>query len=156
MSNVVSDRLAGVIDALKAHICIVDTDGRIVASNEAWRTFAARNGIAAGAGTAHIGLNYLDVCRRAAGADAGEAPIFLDGLSAVLDGERDLFEIEYPCHAPDEQRWFRACVTPLWRSSRSEHETIGAIVSHVNITERKLAEREFERRVAGRLAPALD
>jgi PAS domain-containing protein len=76
------------------------------------------------------------------GPNSDEAADLLEGLRAVLQGEQDIFEIEYPCHSPEERRWFRVCVTPLWTVPGVENENIGAIVSHANITDRKLAERE--------------
>jgi PAS domain-containing protein len=150
MNNVVSERLAGVIDALKAHVCVVDRDGLIVATNRAWREFAARNDAAGTDDREHRGVNYLDVCQGSAGLDSEEAPAFFDGMRAVLDGAQDLFEMEYPCHAPGERRWFRACVTPLWRTTLTDTGMVGAIVSHVNVTDKKLAEQAFTSLWAGK------
>jgi PAS domain S-box-containing protein len=51
--------------------------------------------------------------------------------------------MEYPCHAPTEQRWFLMHVSPLGGGQR------GAVVAHENITGLKLAEvsiRESEER----------
>jgi PAS domain-containing protein len=148
MRNAVSDGLARRIDALKSNICVVDPSGLIVASNQAWKTFAARNSAVGAPSTDYVGVNYLDTCRKSVGPNSAEAADLLEGLRAVLQGEQDIFEIEYPCHSPKERRWFRACVTPLWSSSRIENENIGAIVSHANITDRKRAETEYARLTA--------
>ena len=52
------------LDALSAHVAILDAGGTVIAVNRAWHRFAERNGYAsAGHG---IGLNYVDVCRAAA------------------------------------------------------------------------------------------
>jgi diguanylate cyclase (GGDEF)-like protein len=48
-----------------------------------------------------------------------------------------LFELEYPCHSPTESRWFLGRVTPIGV------EQGGAVVSHLNITARKLMEFEL-------------
>lgn len=119
-----------VADALDAHVAVVAADGRIVAVNDAWRRFAASNGDPLGG---EPGLNYLDVCRSSATAGIVEAAAALDGLYAVLRGERPDFEFEYPCHAPTEQRWFLMRVAPLPGAPGR------AVVSHVNITTRRRA-----------------
>jgi PAS domain S-box-containing protein len=53
----------------------------------------------------------------------------------VLRGERQEFSLEYPCHSPTDPRWFHLTVTALRDDRRS-----GAVVMHVNITDRKLTE----------------
>ncbi len=133
-----------VIDALTSHICVVDPDGVIVAVNQTWKDFTAAN--SNGDVVDHIGVSYLDVCRSSTGLAALEAPEFLRGLRAVLRGENDLFQIEYPCHSPTELRWFLARVSPLRR--RDSTATDGAVVSHMNITDRKLAELDVARLAA--------
>ena len=50
------------------------------------------------------------------------------------------FAIEYPCHSPTEQHWFHLKVAPV-----REDRLVGAVVMHVNITERKQAEEAAQR-----------
>src|SRR5262245_66399256 len=53
--------------------------------------------------------------------------------------------IEYPCHSPDEKRWFLMSATPVLG------ERGGAVVAHTNITERKRVQealRESESRLS--------
>lgn len=119
-----------VVDALDAHVAVVAGDGRIVAVNETWRRFAAANG---GASAGMPGPNYLEVCRSSANEGIVEAMAALDGLYAVLRGERPDFEFEYPCHSPTEQRWFLMRVLPLPGAATR------AVVSHTNITMRRRA-----------------
>jgi diguanylate cyclase (GGDEF)-like protein len=133
-----------VIDALTSHICVVDRGGVIVAVNQAWKEFTAAN--SNGPVANHVGVSYLDVCRASTGLAALEAPEFMLGLRSVLVGERDLFQIEYPCHSPTELRWFVARVSPLRRRDSTAGE--GAVVSHMNITDRKLAELRLARLAA--------
>jgi diguanylate cyclase (GGDEF)-like protein len=144
----VDDSLAvAVIDALTSQICVVDSDGVIIAVNRAWKQFAASN--PGRRAPQSIGVSYLDICRNAAGMAAEEAPAFASGLREVLRGDRDLFQIEYPCHSPGERRWFLARVSPLRRrSSAAGTDNFGAVVSHVNITDRKLVELDYARLAA--------
>jgi two-component system, cell cycle sensor histidine kinase and response regulator CckA len=128
---------AGILNALPAHIALLDTQGTIVSVNEAWRRFAVANVLPApGHG---VGLNYLAICDGARGDYSFEAHQVGAGIRAVLDGERKSFSIEYPCHSPTEQRWFLLTVTPL-----SEDHSNGAVVMHVNVSERKLAAAALE------------
>jgi diguanylate cyclase (GGDEF)-like protein len=147
-SGLIEDDLAvAVIDALTSHICVVDPAGIIVAVNKAWSLFTSHNSTARCRD--HIGINYLDVCRRSVGPASEEAPPVLKGLHAVLHGETEFFQIEYPCHSPTEMRWYLARVSPLRRrSSASKKRIIGAVISHVDITNQKLAELEYARLAA--------
>jgi diguanylate cyclase (GGDEF)-like protein len=147
-STFVEDDIAvAVIDALTSQICVVDPDGVIFAVNRAWKQFTGDN--TPGQIQDHIGVNYLNVCRHSTGPASEEAPDFVEGLRAVLCGEREFFQMEYPCHSPREMRWFLARVSPLRRrSSPIEHENIGAVVSHMNITDRKLVEMDYARLAA--------
>jgi diguanylate cyclase (GGDEF)-like protein len=139
----IEDGLAvAVIDALTSHICVVNPAGVIVAVNQAWMQFTANN--STGREVDHIGVNYLDVCRRSVGPASAEAPRLLEGLRAVLEGEKEFFQIEYPCHSPSDLRWYLARVSPLRRRSSSvQKRNIGAVISHVNITDQKLVELEY-------------
>jgi len=126
------------INALPAHIVLVDGDGTILDVNEQWRHYGIEN--ASTDPCAGIGQNYLSICDAATGECADEAQVTGDGLRAVLGGERESFSIEYPCHAPDQARWFRMMANRLGERAGS-----GAVVMHVDITERKLAEQELNR-----------
>ncbi|MDP2357454.1 MAG: PAS domain S-box protein [Beijerinckiaceae bacterium] len=79
-------------------------------------------------------MNYLDACRQAI-AEGSDAEVAFNGVSAVLAGDLPLFELIYSCHSDTEQRWFLMTVAPFGSGASS-----GAIVSHLNVTERKRAE----------------
>ena len=123
---------AAVIDALAEHICVIDRNGVIVSVNRAWREFAIDNPPVSN--RTGVGTDYLDVCSKASGPGSEGAEQFASGIRAVLDGRSELFEMEYPCHSPTENRWFLGHVTPLESGHR------GAVISHTAITERKLLE----------------
>jgi PAS domain S-box-containing protein len=126
------------LQALPAHIAVLDRRGRIIAVNQAWSEFAAKNQ-AGDSSKVAVGADYLGVCRRsAAAADAGAARA-LAGIQSVLDGTLAQFTLEYPCHSPREQRWFFMTAVPL-----DPHGEGGTVVTHLNITERKLAEQELK------------
>jgi diguanylate cyclase (GGDEF)-like protein len=121
-----------VLDALSSNICVIDKDGVIVAVNRAWTDFIVEN--APVSDRAGIGSHYLDICRSASGHGAEDADKFALGIQSVLDGNAKLFQMEYPCHSPTQNRWFLGRVTPL------NIEQGGAVISHMTITDRKLLE----------------
>ena len=92
--------LQATLDSLPSHIAVLDEAGEILMTNRAWDVFAERNG----ASSAATRANYLAVCD--ATPDDEAARTVAAGLRAILSGEESECAIEYPCHSPDEQRWF--------------------------------------------------
>ena len=129
--------LDAALDGLSAHLAIIDDRGEIVRVNEAWRKFAEENGLEAD--EVSEGSNYLQICKNATGECSGGAEEFAHGLRKVKSGEKDIYSQEYPCHSPNEQRWFIGRVTPFPGRERKH-----LVITHENITERKLAERALQ------------
>jgi PAS domain S-box-containing protein len=129
---------SSILNAVPANIALLDRSGIIVSVNEGWRRFAGGNALQDEA--VGVGQNYLEVCERAQNGRANEAQKIAAGIRSVLDGRETKFELEYPCHSPTEQRWFRLLVTPT-----GEDRERGAVVMHLNITERKRFEHRFRR-----------
>ena len=129
-----SERLAqSTLDALSAHLAILDEYGNIIAVNRAWRQFAEDNTPVNPPGDDKA--NYMVVCETAEGCNADEADAMAAGLQAVMRGELDEFMLEYPCHSPTAQRWFCTRVTRF-----SDVQALRVVVAHENITARKQAE----------------
>jgi signal transduction histidine kinase len=131
------------LDALTAHIAVLNEKGVIIATNAAWRRFAQENGFQSDG----VGVSYLDVCDSAFGPCSDEARQIAQGIRDVIARRRDSFELEYPCHSPTEKRWFLARVTRF--ANTDPAEPVRAVVAHENITARHLAEeslRENEER----------
>ena len=124
------------IDALSAHVCVLDETGVVLRVNRAWRQFAGANGLAVG--RSGEGVNYFDVCKSVSGPDAEVAADFVAGIRAVLSGAQEEFSLEYPCHSPEEQRWFVGRVTRF-----AGDGPIRVVVAHENITDRKQAEEDI-------------
>ncbi len=121
------------LDALSAHVAILDETGTIIAVNRAWRRFAEANGTTL-TGLAE-GANYLAVCDAVRGLDAEGAAAFAAGMRAILQGTQDEFVLEYPCHSPTERRWFIGRVTRFAGEGATR-----LVVAHEDITERCRAE----------------
>ena len=138
-----------ILDAVTSEIAVLDVDGMILTVNEPWRRFARENGLEPGTGT-EIGADYLAVLRESR-ATSKEAVRSLEGIEAVLNGRMASFHLEYPCHAPAQERWFMMTVTPLGPDRR------GVVIVHTDISEYIQVENalqqdhdEMERRVQER------
>ncbi|WP_102693287.1 sensor domain-containing diguanylate cyclase [Rummeliibacillus pycnus] len=114
-----------ILDSLLDNIAVINNNGIIIAVNKSWIDFSKENN--GNTSNGYIGTNYLNVCPEE----------IKEGIRCVLNGEKTQFTFEYPCHTEQELRWFLLRVTPI----RTENcINYGAVISHVNITERKLAE----------------
>ena len=145
-----------IVDALPNHIAILDEFGTIVATNRAWREFASITPGMAERGKE--GSNYLASCDAEAGKGTADASEFAVAIRSVIGGTRDSFSMEYaaeiapppplsaPAFIPSKIRpapkrvWFMARVTrfPMPRPVR-------LVISHENISDRKLAEEELQK-----------
>lgn len=126
------------MDALTAHIAVLDENGTILAVNKAWQDFAEANPPIF---RCECGVtNYLSVCDDARGEDRPLALAFAEGIRAVKNDKKKDFSLEYPCHSPTEQRWFVGRVTRFEGPGQ-----LHIVVAHENITERKRAEEELQR-----------
>jgi len=127
-TNVFAESLTAVtLDGLPTQVVVLDPSGTIQYVNEAWQRFSSSN-----AGQRHssgVGQNYLAVCDAATGLFSYEAVAAANGIRAVLRGDQAEFSLDYPCHAPDQHRWFRLRVAPIELGN-----TIGAVVMHADIT----------------------
>jgi diguanylate cyclase (GGDEF)-like protein len=129
-----------VLDALPDATAVLDQSATILAVNRAWRMFALDNGGRPAA--TGVGVNYLDVCARAAATGCSDAAEVMVGLRAVLAGETVESDREYPCPSPTVGRWFNSRITPIGGLIG------GAVASHVNISRRIASEHELARKAS--------
>ncbi len=127
---------AAILNALPAHIALLDTQGCIVAVNEAWRQFCA-TGVAQEPGYG-IGSNYVEICDSASGNGTTQGRQVAAGIRSVLSGEVKRFALEYSCKTPALQRWFLLMISPM-----TDKQPRSVVVMHLDITERKHAENEI-------------
>lgn len=125
-----------VLDSLYANVAVLDSAGNIITVNKPWEKFAINNGVNNLIGTVEQ-VNYFDtLCKSLENGDSSVVSI-LDGIKNVVSGNQPFFETEYPCDSPDEKRWFIMHAAPLENGK-------GAVVTHENITQRKIAEEQLK------------
>ena len=125
-----------ILNALPAHIALIDREGAILAVNESWRRFAQsdfQSRLDLG-----IGSNYLASCLTAQGVCFESSNEAVTGIQRVLRGEASEFVLEYCCHTAAKQGSFRIIATPLASAPGA-----GAVIMHIDITEAKLIEMEL-------------
>lgn len=124
------------LNALSAHIAILDPNGVIIGVNTAWRRFAEENDYP---DTSYgLGLNYLDVCESSARRNSKESVIVYDGIRDVMDRRRSDFQLEYPCHSRRQKRWFVMHVTRFEWEGHPRY-----IIAHQNVTELKKIQEQL-------------
>jgi diguanylate cyclase (GGDEF)-like protein len=127
-----------IVDSLPQQIALIDCDGAILYVNHAWNRFAEENSCEL---VDWNDQNYLETCRRAAQEGDLDALKVSKGILEVINGSINTFKHEYPCHSPTEHRWFQVSVTAI---KNTILPTNYYVVSHLNITDRKLAELRVE------------
>ena len=131
-----------ILRSLKSAIAVVRPDGEITTVNTEWETFGRENGASEATSTG-VGLNYLEICRQANRMGCLEAGLACRGVEAVLQGRRESFDLEYPCHSVTGRHWFQMTAVPLASAEG------GAVIIHREVTalkEAEMAARESESR----------
>lgn len=106
---------------------LTDESGDIICVNQAWKEFGEQNGLDPGYDV--VGENYLEMVRNA------NSPLpdsVAEKFSSLLQGKVASFTTEYPCHGPEEPRWFR-----LYAEEVEPTDKPAALILHENITEER-------------------
>ncbi|MGM0410792.1 MAG: PAS domain S-box protein [Bacillota bacterium] len=119
-----------ILDSLAANIVILDENGVIKYTNKAWRNFAENNG--ENPKNVGIGTNYLEVIEKAKNIQGEKTDKVYQGIKDVMNGDKDEFELEYPCHSPDKKRWFKMRVSDFKNDG-----PYSVVIYHENITDWK-------------------
>jgi signal transduction histidine kinase len=121
--------LAGIFDGSPLHLALIQHDGTISATNEAWDRFCRDNGgdlVAAGPEA-----NYLEVLAGAEADGVLEAAAARGQLEAAFAGTV-AEDLVYRCDGPDEERTYRTFAVPFPQLG-------AALVVHTNVTDERLA-----------------
>lgn len=89
-------------------IAVLDKLGYIVGVNQAWKDFGERNGVSKG--YTAVGKNYVTISQQA-GDEYGDRAAA--ELRRLLNDEQTEFTVVYPCHSPNQERWFRLYATTV-------------------------------------------
>lgn len=125
--------LSLILDSITEHIVVIDEAGYIQFVNKSWSVFGEHNACAVDDGWK--GVNYLEECDKASSMGDNYGTSAGNGIRSVIKERESIFSFEYPCHSPEEKRWFMMRVTPFQIKNKKYF-----VISHHDITERKIAE----------------
>lgn len=126
------DFLTQVLASMPDQMAVIDASGKIVYVNKSWIEFGYSNSSQT---RDWIGVDYLTICANANATGDESGGDAFRGIRFVIDGQKKDFQLEYPCHSPNEKRWFMMNVTGFQLGDERYF-----VVVHKNITQRKLAE----------------
>jgi signal transduction histidine kinase/CheY-like chemotaxis protein len=130
-----SERLMrSTLDALLIHIAIIDSTGKIVRTNKAWKEFTISNSTEAANFLRNPENLNTDLTQSN---DTSVNAAFAGGIRSVLNNEENHFEMEYSCQSPTGLRWFYGRIIPFYCKGLR-----WVVVVHEDITARKEAEIE--------------
>lgn len=87
---------------------ILNQEGYIVGVNPAWKAFREQNRLSAAYPAK--GKNFVAISQQA-GEQYGDR--VAAELHRLLADEQTAFTVKYPCHSPNQERWFRLCATAM-------------------------------------------
>jgi PAS domain S-box-containing protein len=131
-----SETQAAILNALPPNIVLINEKGKIIAVNESWKKLALFNNL--GIPNYGVGYSYLAISETATAIDKITSRKIEQGINDVIRGNRKEFEMEYASLSGKD--WFLIVVAPL-----ADKMQKGAVVLHINITDRRLAEASLQK-----------
>jgi len=128
-----SEWQSAILNALPPHIVLLNEAGKILAVNDSWRKFTLKNNL--GVPRYGIDYSYIAISQKATGIDELSARQIARGIKEVISGVIEEFSLEYSFYEKQKKVWYQIIVSPLKDKRRK-----GAVVLHIDITERKTAE----------------
>ena len=123
------------LDTFSSNIALLDKNCKIILVNQAWRDFGKANGYPDE--SFGLGMNYFDLCESITGIGADEARQVAEGIRKVLNDEIKEEFVDYPCHSPTENRWYRLKI------AKFEFNQKYIILIHTNISMNKVVEENL-------------
>ena len=124
--------LQSVLDGVSSCVGIVDGDGRLVSTNEEWRTFEGKNPLVRP--DHRPGADFLELCRQSAD-EHRCARALAEELPELLDGTRTETSVECSPHCADGWRCFRVRASRLGTDGPPR-----VVMSFHDVTDLKIAE----------------
>jgi len=123
---------SAVLASVHDQIAVLDRAGVILETNESWRRFIESSESLPIRG-AHVGANYLEACRAAAGRGDAVGSELAGYLREVLEGLSPRRELEYSRETSEGRRWYEISIERLRRPQG------GAVVTRADVTARQQA-----------------
>ncbi len=131
-----SQTQAAILNALPPNVVLINEKGKIIAVNESWKRFTINNNL--GMPNFGIGYSYLAISEKATGVDKINNSKIAKGISDIVKGIKKEFTLEYACFINQKTTWYQVVVSPI---ANDTHK--GAVILHIDITDRKKAEESL-------------
>jgi PAS domain S-box-containing protein len=125
-----------ILASLPSLVVVLNSEGIITNVNPTSVMGAESGGL--GPGVLSPGLNYFDICKSAVAGGLKHAALVLRGVQEVCSKASRHFEMEYPSGTATQERWLHITAVPLVGKQG------GVVVSHTDVTLRKLAELDLK------------
>ena len=121
-----------ILDAIPAHLAVLDPEGKIIFVNESWQRFVGQ--CEGPWKSIEIGQNYVEYCELANHQFGSLGHRVATGIRKVLKVETSTFSLVHEVAQEGQNKWYRMTATSLGRA-----DTIGAVVMYQDVTEQQLA-----------------
>jgi DNA-binding CsgD family transcriptional regulator len=128
-----------IVNSMSAHVAIIDNKGVIQETNQAWQNYAHENGMPETYDS--VGMNYLSICESAPLNSENDASLVGIGIKQVISGKIPEFVTHYPCHSPDQKRWFVVRVVPF-----REAKVAKIVITHEDVTPIMVMQEELKQK----------
>jgi PAS domain S-box-containing protein len=132
--RLLAERQTAVLDALPAHVALLDGEGHLVSASRSWSAFAHELGASANP----VGASYFEFLQESCAPE--HADVVMQGVLALLAGRQAQFSTDYACDKGGRRRWYRLMLAPMASAAAS-----GAVAMHLDVTSSKLAEDALRR-----------
>lgn len=130
--------ISGVLDSLRSHIAVLNSNGIILKVNKSWISAPLNNGEINLEGCGE-GENYFEACMKGINSSHPMAADTITGIREVLKGTISEFYLEYPSKLNSGEKWF------YMKVKKFEGSETMAVIEHHDITIRKNAETELKK-----------
>ena len=128
-----------IVNSMSAHVAIIDNKGVIQETNQAWQNYAQENGMPETYDS--VGSNYLSICEAVPLNSENDASLVGIGIKQVISGKIPEFVTHYPCHSPDQKRWFVVRVVPF-----REAKVAKIVITHEDVTPIMIMQEELKQK----------
>ncbi|MBI1185039.1 PAS domain S-box protein [bacterium] len=122
----------GILDAMDSQIAVIDRNGKIVATNQAWQNFYQEG--TSFKGSYKLGDSYINHCLADHVYGSSTTNDVHRGLQLLLKNEIPIYQTEFYCKKDKHHFWF------LLTASHLKGNSAYTVIRHIDITQRKFDE----------------
>ncbi|GAB4233072.1 MAG: hypothetical protein Kow0049_16350 [Stanieria sp.] len=98
-----SNQFQSILDGLTTQVAILDQTGKIVATNQAWKSNSTLDLLIK---NASLGENYLNLCKSANNSEQETIKSLIKAIEEIINHQREEFKLEYSSDRHNQKKWF--------------------------------------------------